>query len=345
MHLRCNAGAPVHACVRVRDRAGLRVACAVLFAGREEMTMRTMILTGLCMAAAGCSDGDRNAPHGGREVDTSPHLAAKSCDMPKGNNMPDTAKVGGTLGAIEVCWIYSDGTVRIELDATPKAKLFVDGVAQIVPADGRAIVTVDLDAALLRAPVASAIGDGAGITSPAVALKLEPVAGAKPIEGKLEIALGDAAADRTRALLAAVATGAVLPRTDLGPTPPAIDHGSLVLIPATEYTAMKSVGKATTLGQLDLVAVVRDGARHPAADCGPYDNFGMLPHALVDSTVTVFEASTGKKVVEQTFDSGHEGCSMFVSGYAGQKPTVESRPEERVVTDYLARLTAERAAS
>jgi hypothetical protein len=301
------------------------------------MMKRAILIGGLCAVAAGCDDGDRN---GKRGADTSPHLAAKSCALPQGD-AGTVARVGGSLGKVDVCWVYSDGTVRVELDATPKAQLIAGGAKQVVPDDGRADVTIDLDPALLRAPIASAIGDGAGISAPAVAVRLEP-AGAAPIEGTLEVAFGDAAARRTRALLAAVPTGATLPLGDLGAAPPQVARGSMIVVPAVEYTPMLAIGKATTLGQLDLVAIEKDGARHAAPDCGPYDNFGMLPHAQVDAIVTVYEATTAKKVAEKTFDAGFEDCSMFVSGYAGQKPTVESRPTAESVSAWLGEVTASR---
>jgi hypothetical protein len=289
-------------------------------------------------AAAACDGGHGGAR--GAAPDASPHLAAKSCGLPAGN-ADVVAKIGGSLGKIEVCWVYSDGTVRVELDATPKAVLTAGDVKQTVGDDGKAEVTIGLDDALLRAPIASAIGDGAGISVPAVNVKLEPP-GAAPINGTLEVELGDAAQRRTRALLAAVPTGAALPRTALGPNPPDVVRGSMVALPAVDYEKMTAIGKAAPLGQLDLVAVTRDGARHGATDCGPYDNFGMLPHVQIEATVTVYEAATGKKVAEHTFADRYEECSMIVSGYAGEKPTVESRPDGALVTDWLGSITAAR---
>jgi hypothetical protein len=307
--------------------------------------MRTTIFTSLCLAAAtGCSSHDRNAQASGPTGDPTPHLSLQSCELPRGD-MPPVARIGGSFGKVQTCWMYTDGTVHIEADATPGATLIVGGARQQVPADGKAILTADLDAALLRAPVAAAIEDGAGISAPPIAVRLEPPGGAKAIEGTIEVTLGDAAVQRARALLAAVSAGAALPRGELGATPPAIDHGSLVLVPVDAYAPMKAIGKATTLGQLDLVAVVKEGAKHPAEDCGPYDNFGMLPHVNVDTKVIVYEASTGKKVAEQAFDQGFEGCSMFVSGYAGEKPTVTSRPTATIVEGFLSELTSARGAS
>lgn len=299
--------------------------------------MNKMIVLALGVVAA-CDGEDRNNRRG--NVDESPHLVARSCDLPKGDTST-VARVGGTLGKVDVCWVYSDGTVRVQLDATPRATLSVDGVKQTVADDGHADVTIHLDGALLRAPVASAIGDGAGITAPSVALELDPP-GSAPIKGTLEVSLGDAAARRTRTLLAAVPTGAALPRAELGAAPPDIVRGSMIVVPAEDYAALGAVGKAASLGQLDLVAVIKDGARHGAPDCGPYDNFGMLPHALVEANVVVYEASTAKKVAERTFADGYEDCSMIVSGYAGQKPTVESRVERRVIDAWLGELTAAR---
>lgn len=296
--------------------------------------MNKTIVIALCVVAA-CDGEDRNGRR--PEVDASPHLAAKSCDLPKGDTST-VARVGGTLGKVEVCWVFADGTVRVELDATPRASLTIGGVKQTVPDDGHVDATIELDPALLRAPVASAIGDGAGITAPPVALELDPP-GAAPIKGTLEVSLGDAAARRTRTLLAALPSGAPLPR---GTNPPAIVRGSMVVMPAEEYAPLTTVGKPATLGQLDLVAIVKDGAHHAAAECGPYDNFGMLPHEQLESIVTVYEAATGAKVDEHTFADGYEDCSMFVSGYAGQKPTVESRVAHRAIDAWLAGITSAR---
>jgi len=298
------------------------------------MNKRLLLL--LCAAAA-CDGDDRNGP---RTADKSPHLAAQSCALPKGDSST-VARVGGSLGKVDVCWVFSDGTVRVELDATPAGTLTINGAKQTVGDDGKADVTIDLDPPLLRAPLASAIGDGAGITAPAVAVQLDPP-GAPPIKGTLEIALGDAAARRTRALLGALPSGATLPRSELGATPPEIVRGSMVVVPAEEFAPLATLGKPSTLGQLDLVAIVKDGARHAAPDCGPYDNFGMLPHQLVDANVVVYEASTAKKIAERTFSDGYEDCAMFVTGYAGQKPTVESRPVATAIDGWLADVTAAR---
>jgi hypothetical protein len=139
-----------------------------------------------------------------------------------------------------------------------------------------------------------------------------------------------------------VPTGAALPRIALGASPPEIVRGSMIALPSVDYEKMTAVGKAATLGQLDLVATRKDGTRHSAPDCGPYDNFGMLPHVNIETTVTVYEATTGKKVAEHTFADGFEDCSMFVTGYAGEKPTVESRPQEAAVTEWLGTITAAR---
>src|SRR5262249_4865501 len=175
------------------------------------------LVIGLGLVAAGCDDGGKNSYHR-PEVDSSPHLAAKSCSLPEGGDTSAVARVGGTLGTVQTCWVYSDGTVRVEMDATPKATLIVNGAQQTVGDDGRVDVTVALDPSLMRAPIASAIGDGAGITAPAVALRLEPP-GAAPIEGRLEVSLGEAAGRRARMLLGAVPSGAGLPR---GESPPEI---------------------------------------------------------------------------------------------------------------------------
>jgi hypothetical protein len=302
--------------------------------------MNKTIASILLCAAAACDSAHGSSSRAGGAPDTSPHLSAKSCGLPSGNT-DVVAKLGGSFGKVDVCWVYSDGTVRVELDATPKGVLTVAGAKQTVGDDGKAEATVGLDGALLRAPIASAIGDGAGITVPPTDVKFEPP-GATPITGTFELSLGDAAAKRTHQLLAAVPTGAALPRTALGPNPPDVVRGSMVALPSEDYEKMTVVGKAAALGQLDLVAVRKDGTRHAAADCGPYDNFGMLPHVDVETTVAVYEATTGKKVAEHTFADGYEGCSMFVSGYAGEKPTVESRPSDASVNDWLGTITAAR---
>ena len=301
--------------------------------------MKRLVLALGAIAACDSAHGSSNAARGAA-ADPSPHLAATSCGLPSGN-ADVVAKVGGSFGKVDVCWVYSDGTVRVELDATPKAVLTAGGAKQTVGDDGKAEVTIDLDGALLRAPIASAIGDGAGIAAAPTSVKLEPP-GAPPITGTLDVTLGDAAAKRTHALLAAIPSGAALPRAALGATPPAVVRGSLVALPSTDYEKMTAIGKAATLGQLDLVAVRKDGTRHAAPDCGPYDNFGMLPHVDVETTVTVYEATTGKQVAQRTFADAYEDCSMFVTGYAGEKPTIESRPAEPQIDEWLGTITAAR---
>jgi hypothetical protein len=287
----------------------------------------------------GCKGGGDHGARPTPAADHSPHLEVRSCVLPGGKS--STGHLAGTLGSVDVCWIDAAGSAGIELSATPKGTLTVDGVAQTVPDGGVATVTFDVVPALLRAPVQQAISGS--ISAPTLAVRLVPPDGGRAIEGTLQLVVGNDAIVRTRALLTAVGTGVGLPRARLGATPPAIVAGSLVMISAAPHVPLRALGKPTTLGQLDLVAVLTDGARHPAPDCGPYEKFGMLPHALVDTTVTVYEASTGKQVDTQRFDHGYDHCADFMVGYLEKLPTVESRPLA-LIGAYLADLTARRAA-
>jgi hypothetical protein len=297
--------------------------------------MNRSLATTLVLGLAACGGGGHHGP------DPSPHLEVTGCQLPSGSGVLN-ARLDSPLGAVPYCWVYPDGTVKVTLDATPGATLKVDGTARTVGADGRAEVTVALDGALLRAPIAAAVSGGASDAAPPpTRLRLEPE-GAAPIEGELRVVLGRSATDRTRAMLAAVAAGTQLPRAALGTSPPPVVPGSAVLIPA-DTGHLVAVGRAASLGQLDLVAVAHDGAHHGAGTCGPYDHFGVLPHEDVDVTVTVYQASTATKVTERTFTDGFEDCSMFVSGRPGEKPTVLSRPEDKAIEAYLAELTSARA--
>jgi len=298
------------------------------------MTPSRTIPTTILLAGLAACGGGHHGP------DTSPHLKVSGCALPSGSGVLST-RLESPLGGDGYCWVFPDGTVKVRLEATPGATLVVDGERRSVAPDGRTEVTIPIDAALLRAPIAAAVsGAASDVATAPTKLRLEPK-GAAPIEGELKVVLGAAGAGRTRAILAAVSSGTQLPRATLGKTPPPVVPGSLVLIPA-DNGAMVALGRAGSLGQLDLVAVARDGAHHKAGTCGPYDHFGVLPRENVDVTVTVYQASTATKVTEKTFTDGFEDCSMFVSGRPGEKPTVVSRPEEKAIEDYVAGLTSAR---
>jgi hypothetical protein len=295
----------------------------------------------LALSLVGCDSGGEPEP-ARKKVDTSPHLRVSGCRLPDSSvSFERAAEISGSFGEADACYGQGNGTVEVMFDATPDAPLAVGDTTLTVGADGTTYAPIDLDPYILNGALSMVLGGGT-LAPVVVPVRLEPP-GAPAIIGELKIEIQEPD-KRVRALLASVPTGTPLPYAKLGSkNPPARVAGSLVYIPADKYDAPTAIGKPASLGQLDLVAIARDGAvREAPAECGPYDHFGMLPHKLVPVDVDVFEVATGKLVVTKHVDQDFEDCSMFMSGQKGEKPPVYSRPKDEAVAQALIEITAAR---
>jgi hypothetical protein len=266
-----------------------------------------------------------------------PYLRVTGCQH-VGMGAP-AVKVTGPFGEVEYCWVHSDGMVRLEVEAPAGGKLTADGNPIAVAASGKTLVPVDLNKALLEAPIIPALSDGAGVKSAMVALEL--VKGTQPpLAGQVEVNLQRGIKEFASKKLALVATGVPL-------VPGVTEAGASVksprrsLVYVSHYDA-KHLGRATTVGEVDLVAVSRDLEARDGEACGPYGSEGKVTapvvRKLVDIEVNVYDTRTGERVDGKTFSEGHDDCPMMVFTTNGKADAVESRPQGVVVERWLAGL-------
>ncbi len=247
----------------------------------------------------------------------------------------------GDFGKIDYCWAWSDGSIRLGWTGSVGGKLTVGDQTVDIGKDGKAQVVYSLRPLILRAPIRSALSDGAGIatTVPFVFAK-----GAVKLEGKLSIDLAGAAKDITKALFRDVGSG-----TAITGDAATRSTSSLVYLPADKYRAASHFGKLTTVGEVGLVAIGYDvGTSRDGSKCGPYKSTsekgapggdGMAPRKLVDIQVKVFDATTGTKLGAQDFKADDSiDCPMFASSKGSAWEKIESRPDDKTVGVWLDRV-------
>lgn len=261
-----------------------------------------------------------------------PFLRLAECAMSTGTGSSDAAALdAGEYGQQKYCWLWSDGAIRIRVAGSSGATVTVGDVSATVGADGHAQLVYPVRPLLLRAPVRSAISDGAGVTE-TVPIRLTK--GDAKLEGQLAIDLSSAAKALSRKLLAEG-----LPQDKSVRT-----RASAIYLPAEPYLGPFHVGKATALGEVGLVATARDTETRSAAKCGPYASTkgapgdGMAPRSLIDIEVTVVDTTTGDEVGKRAFKAVENDCPMIATSKNGTFEPIQTRPDAKVVTAWLGEL-------
>jgi hypothetical protein len=228
--------------------------------------------------------------------------------------------------------VWSDGAIRIRVAGSRGATVTIGDVSGTVAGDGHAQLAFPVHPILLRAPVRSAISDGAGI---AVSVPIRMVKGDVTLAGQLAIDLASSAKDLTRKLLAEGLTGdKATPRT----------RASAIYLPAEPYRGPFHTGKATSLGEVGLIATARDTTARSGAKCGPYASTkgapgdGMAARSLIDIEVTVVDTVTGEQVATRAFKAVEDECPMIATSKGGVFEAIETRPDAKVVTAWLDQL-------
>jgi hypothetical protein len=245
----------------------------------------------------------------------------------------------GDLGKVDYCWAWSDGSIRIGWTGSLGGKLTVGDQTVEMGKDGKAQISYPLRPMIVRAPIRSALSDGAGITTQ---VPIVFARGSEKIEGKLSIDLSGAAKDITKMLFKDVSGG-----TPITGDAANRSKNSLVYLPADKYRPAVHFGKLTTVGEVGLVAVGHDiGTPREGSKCGPYSSSkgapvgdGMAPRTLVDVQVRVFDATTGEKLGAQDFKADDSiDCPMFASSKGSTWEKIESRPVDKTVGVWLERV-------
>jgi hypothetical protein len=235
------------------------------------------------------------------------------------------------LGSLAACTVWTDGTIHLWLDVTPNSTLKLGAAELAVPAGGLVSPPIDLDPLIIAAPIPKAIDfDGTNPLELALPLTLTP-AGGPALTGELALDLDDAGPARLRTLLRAVATDR-LARAPAGAPVPAVAKGTLIYVPVEDTRPMAFAGASVTVGELDLVAIARDGEAHVAATgCGPYEQLGVVPQQEVSVDVDVYEVSTGNKLGTRHVATGYAHCPTMHVRLPDEDRTVKSRPDADVV--------------
>ena len=270
-----------------------------------------------------------------------PYLRLGTCGYPSNNPGSVAVKVeGGPLGRADHCWVWSDAAIRLRIEGPIGSAVTIGDQTATIGPDGGAELAVSLRGVILRAPVTTAIGDGAGL---GLEVPVRLTRGETTLDGTLAIDVARAAKDLSRRLFTAVTTGVPLAAEAGGEAALAGDRQSLAYLPATAYRGPLHYGKATAVGAVGLVAIARDCEATAAPPCGPYRTTGgeasaMAPRQLVDIEVDVFDAATGARLTTRAFSADHEACPMFATSSGGSWQTIESRPDAKIVARWLTQI-------
>lgn len=236
----------------------------------------------------------------------------------------------GDLGKVDYCWAWSDGNIRVVWKGSVGGKLTVGDQTVDIGKDGKVEIAYPLRPLLLRAPVRSALSDGAGIATQVPVMFAK---GTTKLEGKLTIDLSRAAGDLTKVLFSDAASG-----TPISGDAANRSKNSLVYLSAATYRAAKHFGRQTTVAEVGLVAVAHDlGAPRDGSKCGPYASTrgapgdGMAPRDLIDVQVVVIDATSGQKLGSRDFKADNRiECPILATSKGSTWETIKARPDKAV---------------